>query len=175
MQSRATPEPLTPPPITTTSTSGRSPPLSSITPLVKNLAAELRKRGVSMSVASLRAYGLNEDLLDELALTRISGLTFAPEAGTQRMRDVVNKNVTEAHVAESAERVFSRGLARVKLYFMIGLPTETDEDVDGIAATGRRMLDIGMRHVGRRAEVTVSVSGKAYLSTPLTASAGQSA
>ena len=73
---------------------------SSITPLVKQLAGELRKRGVSMSVASLRAYGLNEDLLDELALTRISGLTFAPEAGTQRMRDVVNKNVTEAHIEE---------------------------------------------------------------------------
>jgi radical SAM superfamily enzyme YgiQ (UPF0313 family) len=77
---------------------------SSITPLVKTIAAELRKRNVSMSVASLRAYGLNDDLLDELATTRISGLTFAPEAGTQRMRDVVNKNITEAHVAESSGR-----------------------------------------------------------------------
>ena len=102
---------------------------SSITPLVKQLAGELRKRGVSMSVASLRAYGLNEDLLDELALTRISGLTFAPEAGTQRMRDVVNKNVTEAHIEESSRRVFSRGWHRLKLYFMIGLPTEEDDDV----------------------------------------------
>ncbi|TMQ19553.1 MAG: TIGR03960 family B12-binding radical SAM protein, partial [Deltaproteobacteria bacterium] len=105
---------------------------SSITPLVKQVAGELRRRGVSMSVASLRAYGLNEDLLDELALTRISGLTFAPEAGTQRMRDVVNKNVTEAHIEESSRRVFSRGWHRLKLYFMIGLPTETDDDVRGI-------------------------------------------
>jgi radical SAM superfamily enzyme YgiQ (UPF0313 family) len=71
---------------------------SSITPLVKTLATELRKRKVSMSVASLRAYGLNEDILDEIAQMRITGLTFAPEAGTQRMRDVVNKNITEAHV-----------------------------------------------------------------------------
>jgi radical SAM family uncharacterized protein/radical SAM-linked protein len=131
---------------------------SSITPLVKQLAGELRKRGVSMSVASLRAYGLNEDLLDELALTRISGLTFAPEAGTQRMRDVVNKNVTEAHIEESARRVFSRGWHRLKLYFMIGLPTEEDDDVRGIVETGQRMLRVGRQLVGQRAEVTVSVS-----------------
>jgi len=131
---------------------------SSITPLVKNLAAELRKRGVSMSVASLRAYGLNEDLLDELALTRISGLTFAPEAGTQKMRDVVNKNVTEAHIEESSRRVFSRGWHRLKLYFMIGLPTEEDEDVRGIVETGLRMLKVGRGLAGQRAEVTVSVS-----------------
>ncbi len=131
---------------------------SSITPLVKQLAGELRKRGVSMSVASLRAYGLNEDLLDELALTRISGLTFAPEAGTQRMRDVVNKNVTEAHIEESSRRVFSRGWHRLKLYFMIGLPTEEDEDVRGIVETGWRMLGVGRKITGGRAEVTVSVS-----------------
>jgi radical SAM family uncharacterized protein/radical SAM-linked protein len=131
---------------------------SSITPLVKSLAAELRKRGVSMSVASLRAYGLNEDLLDELALTRISGLTFAPEAGTQKMRDVVNKNVTEAHIEESSRRVFSRGWHRLKLYFMIGLPTEEDDDVRGIVETGLRMLKVGHGLVGHRAEVTVSVS-----------------
>jgi radical SAM family uncharacterized protein/radical SAM-linked protein len=131
---------------------------SSITPLVKQIAGELRKRGVSMSVASLRAYGLNEELLDELALTRISGLTFAPEAGTQRMRDVVNKNVTEAHIEESSRRVFARGWHRLKLYFMIGLPTEDDDDVRGIVETGLRMLQIGRGLVGHRAEVTVSVS-----------------
>ena len=131
---------------------------SSITPLVKKLAGELRKRGVSMSVASLRAYGLNEDLLDELALTRISGLTFAPEAGTQRMRDVVNKNITEAHIEESSRRVFARGWHRLKLYFMIGLPTEEDVDVSGIVETGKRMLQVGRGLTNGRAEVTVSVS-----------------
>ncbi len=131
---------------------------SSITPLVKELAAELRKRGVSMSVASLRAYGLSEDLLDELALTRISGLSFAPEAGTQRMRDVINKNVTEAHIEESTRRVFARGWHRLKLYFIIGLPTEEDDDVRGTVETGHRMLKVGRSLVGNRAEVTVSVS-----------------
>ncbi|HPH66233.1 MAG TPA: TIGR03960 family B12-binding radical SAM protein [Kofleriaceae bacterium] len=131
---------------------------SSIAPLIKSVAGQLRQRGVSMSVASLRAYGLGEALLDELAMTRISGLTFAPEAGTQRMRDVVNKNITEAHVEESARRVFERGWHRLKLYFMIGLPTEEDEDVAGVVATGARMLRVGRQYVGKRAEVTVSVS-----------------
>jgi radical SAM family uncharacterized protein/radical SAM-linked protein len=131
---------------------------SSITPLVRALGAQLRDRGVSMSVASLRAYGLGEEILDEMAQTRITGLTFAPEAGTQRMRDVVNKNVTEAHVEESSRRVFARGWHRLKLYFMIGLPTEEDEDVAGIVQTGERMLRIGRGLVGGKAEVTVSVS-----------------
>src|SRR5262249_649651 len=120
--------------------------------------SKLRARKVALGVSSLRAYGLNEDLLDEMASVRATGLTFAPEAGTQRMRDVVNKNVTEAHIRESAERVFRRGWNRLKLYFMIGLPTETDEDVCGIVETGARMLGIGKKAVGGDAEVTVSVS-----------------
>jgi radical SAM-linked protein len=111
-----------------------------------------------MSVASLRAYGLGEEILDEMAQTRISGLTFAPEAGTQRMRDVVNKNVTEEHIEESSRRVFSRGWNRLKLYFMVGLPTEEDDDVRGIISTGERMLKVGHKLVGSKAEVTVSVS-----------------
>jgi radical SAM family uncharacterized protein/radical SAM-linked protein len=131
---------------------------SCITPLVQRVARELRDRKVSLSVSSLRAYGLGEEILDEMATMNVSGLTFAPEAGTQRMRDVVNKNVTEAHVEQSAERVFARGWHRLKLYFMIGLPTEEDGDVLGIVETGQRMLEVGRRHVGRRAEVTVSVS-----------------
>jgi radical SAM family uncharacterized protein/radical SAM-linked protein len=131
---------------------------SAITPLVKKVTEELRARKVSLSVSSLRAYGLNEDVLDDLASVRATGLTFAPEAGTQRMRDVVNKNVTEEHVEQSAHRVFARGWNRLKLYFMIGLPTEQDEDVAGIVDTGERMLRVGRQHVRRRAEVTVSVS-----------------
>ena len=131
---------------------------SAITPLVKQVMSELRPRKISLSVSSLRAYGLNEDILDEMASMRITGLTFAPEAGTQRMRDVVNKNITEAHIEESSRRVFARGWNRLKLYFMIGLPTEEDGDVAGIVATGERMLQVGLRHMGRRAEVTVSVS-----------------
>ena len=131
---------------------------SCITPLVREVSKRLAGKKVSLSVSSLRAYGLGEEILDEMASSRITGLTFAPEAGTQRMRDVVNKNVTAAHIEESAERVFGRGWNRLKLYFMIGLPTETDEDVRGIVETGERMQTVGRRHVGKQAEVTVSVS-----------------
>jgi radical SAM superfamily enzyme YgiQ (UPF0313 family) len=72
----------------------------------------LKGEKVSLSVSSLRAYGLGEELLDQIQRVRATGLTFAPEAGTQRMRDVVNKNVTEEQLMETAERVFSRGWAR---------------------------------------------------------------
>jgi len=132
---------------------------SCIAPLVKKVMERLKDEKVSLSVSSLRAYGLGEELLDEIQSVRATGLTFAPEAGTQRMRDVVNKNVTEAQLMETAERVFSRGWSKMKLYFMIGLPTERDEDVLGIVETGRKARDIGRRvQKGKAPTVTVSVS-----------------
>jgi len=130
---------------------------SCVTPLVKTAMAKLRDEKVSLSVSSLRAYGLNDDLLAEMATMRAGGLTFAPEAGTQRMRDVITKNVTEEDIIESAHRVFSRGFHRMKLYFMIGLPTETDEDVRGIVETAARVQAIGRRYQAG-AMVTASVS-----------------
>jgi len=132
--------------------------VSYINPLISRLAPELAEQGVSLSVSSLRAYGLEPELLDELKRIRAGGLTFAPEAGTERMRSVVNKNVTEAQLQETAERVFSRGWQRMKLYFMIGLPTEEDDDVRGIVQTGARTAETGKRVGGRRVDVTVSVS-----------------
>src|SRR4051812_43141782 len=130
---------------------------SCVTPLVKTAMARLRDEKVSLSVSSLRAYGLNEDLLGEMATMRAGGLTFAPEAGTQRMRDVITKNVTEEDIIESAHRVFGRGFQRMKLYFMIGLPTEEDADVRGIVETASRVQAIGRQHL-RAARVTTSVS-----------------
>jgi radical SAM family uncharacterized protein/radical SAM-linked protein len=131
--------------------------VSCISPLIKRLVEKTAPERVSLSVASLRAYGLAEDLLDDMRKVRASGLTFAPEAGTQRMRDVINKNVTEEQLLETAERTFSRGFDRMKLYFIIGLPTEEDEDVLGIASVGKNALAVGKR-VGGRPKVTVSVS-----------------
>jgi radical SAM family uncharacterized protein/radical SAM-linked protein len=131
---------------------------SCISPLMSELMKELQSRKVSLSVASLRAYGLPETTLDEMSSYRAQGLTFAPEAGTQRMRDVINKNVTEDDIATTAHRVFERGWKRMKLYFMIGLPTEEDDDVRGIMKMGRRMKDIGFSYHGRAAGITVSVS-----------------
>jgi radical SAM family uncharacterized protein/radical SAM-linked protein len=132
--------------------------VSSIHPLIQRLVEKTAPERVSLGVASLRAYGLSPDLLDDMRKVRASGLTFAPEAGTQRMRDVINKNVTEAQLLETAERVFSRGFDSMKLYFIIGLPTEQDEDVHGIAQVGKNALSVGKRVSKTRPKVTVSVS-----------------
>ena len=105
------------------------------------LGQELERRKVSFSVSSLRASGVKESLAREIAKVRKTGFTIAPEAGTQRMRDVINKNVTEADVMNSCSVAFEEGWSGMKMYFMIGLPTETDEDVQGIAELGRKVRD----------------------------------
>ena len=88
---------------------------------------------VNLSVPSLRADNFSRELMQKLQTLRKSGLTFAPEAGTQRLRDVINKNLTEDEILTTCANAFSGGWSNVKLYFMLGLPTETDEDVLGIA------------------------------------------
>jgi radical SAM superfamily enzyme YgiQ (UPF0313 family) len=117
----------------------------------------------ALGVSSLRAYGLEENVMLDMQKVRASGVTFAPEAGTQRMRDVINKNVTEEQLMQTAERVFSRGWSGMKLYFMVGLPTEEEEDVREIPRVGGRARDIGKRvkrelKIGGAPNVTVSVS-----------------
>lgn len=141
---------------------------SCVSPLVKNLMAKLKERRVSLSVSSLRAYGLTGDLLDEIADVRNTSLTFAPEAGTQRMRDVINKNITEEDIAQSAHNIFSRGWRKMKLYFMIGLPTETDEDVTGIAETAARMLNIAKKYYKHWKMVNVTASISSFVPKPHT-------
>ena len=88
---------------------------------------------VSLSVPSLRADNFSRELMQKVQTLRKSGLTFAPEAGTQRLRDVINKNLSEEEILSSCTNAFAGGWNNVKLYFMLGLPTETDEDVLGIA------------------------------------------
>ena len=104
---------------------------------LKELTDELipycEKSHVSLSVPSLRADNFSRELMQKLQTGKKSGLTFAPEAGTQRLRDVINKNLTEEEILSTCENAFSGGWSNVKLYFMLGLPTETDEDVLGIA------------------------------------------
>ena len=142
---------------------------SCISPLIKKVLARLEEEGqpISLSVSSLRAYGLGEDTLDDLAATKTGGLTFAPEAGTQRMRDVVNKNVSEEDILESAHRVFSKGWQKMKLYFMIGLPGELDEDVLGIVETANRVQNVGWRYHGR-GTVRVTASTSSHVPKPHT-------
>ena len=131
---------------------------SCVAPLIKEVMKELVPRRVSLGISSLRAYGLPEEVLDDISQVKATGLTFAPEAGSQRMRDVVNKNVSEQDIYETCRRVFSRGWDRAKLYFMIGLPTEEDEDVLGIADMGRQARHIGDQEAKRRVRITVAVS-----------------
>jgi radical SAM family uncharacterized protein/radical SAM-linked protein len=142
---------------------------SCIAPLVKKVVDALVPEKVSLGVSSLRAYGLEENVLDDMQRVRATGVTFAPEAGSQRMRDVINKNVTEEQLMETAERIFSRGWTKMKLYFMIGLPTEDESDVREIVKVGERARQVGKRVKGALREqgkpngggaptVTVSVS-----------------
>lgn len=131
---------------------------SAVTPLVLELLDKLQKENATLGISSLRAYGLDERIFDKLAEVKNSSLTFAPEAGSQRMRDVINKNISNEDMMKTAADVFSRGWSKMKLYFMIGLPTEEDEDVRAIMETGRDAR-LTARRVGVHSPaVTVSVS-----------------
>jgi radical SAM-linked protein len=113
---------------------------------------------VALSVSSMRVYGLTHELATDLARVRRTGFTIAPEAGTQRLRDLINKGITDADIEAAAEIAWSQGWSGLKMYFMIGLPTETDADVEAIARTGIRVHELA-RAAGRRsATVTVSTS-----------------
>ncbi|MGI5960043.1 MAG: TIGR03960 family B12-binding radical SAM protein [Massiliimalia sp.] len=117
---------------------------------------------VNLSLPSLRIDNFSEELLEKVKKVRKSGLTFAPEAGTQRMRDVINKNVTEEDIFSSCQIAFEGGYTGVKLYFMLGLPTETMEDCEGIIDLAQKIVDLYYnmpgRPKGRGVNVTVSVS-----------------
>jgi radical SAM family uncharacterized protein/radical SAM-linked protein len=127
-------------------------------PLVTLLGEELERRKVSFSVSSLRASGVTESLAREIARVRKTSFTIAPEAGSQRMRDVINKNITEQDVMNSCSVAFSEGWSAMKMYFMMGLPTETDEDVSGIAELGRKVRELGKNKFNKSVKVTCSAS-----------------
>jgi len=131
---------------------------SAVTPLVIELLDKLHKENATLGISSLRAYGLDERILDKLAEVKNTSLTFAPEAGSQRMRDVINKNVSEEDLINTAASVFSRGWSKMKLYFMIGLPTEEDEDVIAIMETAGKARKKAMEVGVRNPTITVSVS-----------------
>lgn len=131
---------------------------SAVTPLVIELLDKLSKENATLGISSLRAYGLDERILDKMAEVKNSSLTFAPEAGSQRMRDVINKNVSEEDLLKTAVSVFSRGWTKMKLYFMIGLPTEDDSDVIAIMETAGKARQKATECGVRNPTVTVSVS-----------------
>ncbi len=121
--------------------------------LIDDLQSDFRNERVSFSLPSLRIDSFSIELAERVQSVRKSGLTFAPEAGTQRLRDVINKNVTEENLLDSCAAAFAKGWKAVKLYFMLGLPTETDEDVAGIADLAQKVASLK-----RGVKVTISVA-----------------
>lgn len=133
---------------------------SDIDPMLTELLEYTAKDKINLSLPSLRMDNFSEELLEKIKKVRKSGLTFAAEGGTQRLRDVINKNITEEEIMNTCRISFEGGYASVKLYFMMGLPTETDEDIVGIAELAQRIVDlfysIENRPKGRGVQVSVS-------------------
>ena len=114
--------------------------------LTDDLMPYCAEKRINLSVPSLRADNFSRELMMKLKTQRRAGLTFAPEAGTQRLRDVINKNLTEEEILETCKNAFQGGWSNVKLYFMLGLPTETDEDVLGIADLVYKIINTWKAH-----------------------------
>jgi len=131
---------------------------TSLSELVAGVEAFTRGRRTSFTVSSLRAYGLQPEVLDFLSRSRSSSLTLAPEAGSQRLRDVINKNVTENQILEAIHRAGHWGWNRLKLYFMLGLPTETHEDLEAIRRLAFSCMDLLKGRFGRKAELSLAFS-----------------
>ena len=142
---------------------------SKINTLLTELSDFTQKEHVSLSLPSLRIDNFSTELLDTLSAVRKSGLTFAPEAGTQRLRDVINKNVTEEDVLRSCRIAFEGGYSNVKLYFMLGLPTETDEDIIGIQELTDKIMELfaKTRRKGGKG-LSISVSLSTFIPKPFT-------
>lgn len=141
-----------------------------IVKLLEKLTSWSSDEKVNISLPSLRVDGFSEDILNKLKTVRKSGLTFAPEAGTQRLRDAINKNVQEDELIETCSKAFNGGWNKVKLYFMIGLPTETYEDVEGIAHLSQKVVDTFYRceNKPKGKGVTVTISTASFVPKPFT-------
>ena len=140
---------------------------SYLEPLTQKLISEFKKDRVSVSLPSLRIDSFSVKLAQEVQAVRKSGLTFAPEAGSQRMRDVINKGVTEEDLMNAVGAAFANGWSQVKLYFMIGLPTETDEDVLAIAKLAQ-MVQWKYKQVTGKGGAKVTVSVANFVPKPYT-------
>ena len=138
--------------------------------LCDDLEAYCDSHHVGLSLPSLRADNFSMALTERLAKGRKAGLTFAPEAGTQRLRDAINKNLTEEDLMESLRRAFSNGWNAVKLYFMLGLPTETDEDIIGIAEMANHVIHTWREYASNKSRgVRITVSTSWFVPKPFTA------
>lgn len=141
-----------------------------ITPLLSEMADWTAEQKINIALPSLRIDTFSEELVEKLNLIRRSGLTFAPEAGSQRMRDVINKNLTEEDIMKSVRIAFRNDYSAVKLYFMLGLPYETPEDVDAIVDLGKQIVEAYYEDPDRRKgrNLTVNVSASPFVPKPFT-------
>ena len=139
---------------------------SCIQPVINQILEKHGAEGVGISLPSLRVDSFDVGLAESVQTTRKSGLTFAPEAGSQRLRDVINKGVTEENLLGAAEAAFKKGWSTIKLYFMVGLPTETQEDIDGIVDLAKKVANLGTQ-LGRR-NITVTIATSVFVPKPHT-------
>ncbi|MGN0528175.1 MAG: TIGR03960 family B12-binding radical SAM protein, partial [Eubacterium sp.] len=143
---------------------------SNVNEMLTSLIDWTVKDKINLSLPSLRVDNFSDELVDKLNKVRKSGLTFAPEAGTQRLRDVINKNVTRDEVLSTCNKAFDNGWTSVKLYFMMGLPTETMEDIEGIANLAMDVVHAFYNNPNRQkgTGVQVSVSCSSFIPKPFT-------
>lgn len=139
-------------------------------PMLEKMLEWTEPKHISLSLPSLRIDNFSKELLQKTNHIRKSGLTFAPEAGTQRLRDVINKNVTEDEIFRTCLTAFEGGYTAVKLYFMLGLPTETDADLEGIAELGQKIVDLYYHQENKTKgkPVSVSISVSTFVPKPFT-------
>ena len=131
---------------------------SQILDLLERINNQFGGTNLSVSLPSLRIETFSIDLMDSLQNTRRSGFTLAPEAGSERIRNIINKPIDSKALVETAKEIYSRGWHTIKLYFMIGHPTETLEDIDAIINLCKEVRDAGRQIIGRRAQVNAGVS-----------------
>lgn len=138
--------------------------------LADDLIKEFKPKNVNLSLPSLRIDSISLKLLDEVNQVRKSGLTFAPEAGTQRLRDVINKGLTEEDILSACDKAFRSGWNTIKLYFMIGLPTETYDDLQGIVDLANKIVDTyyAVPKNERTKGLSVTVSASTFVPKPFT-------
>jgi radical SAM family uncharacterized protein len=140
-----------------------------LTEVCDGLLEYCEPRNINLNLPSLRADGFSMSIMERLQKARKTSITFAPEAGTQRLRDAINKNVTEEELLQSCRTVFEGGCSAVKLYFMLGLPTETDEDVVGIADLATKVYWTWRNYSSNRARgIRITVSTSFFVPKPFT-------
>lgn len=138
--------------------------------LANNLLTEFTSKGINLSLPSLRIDAFSLELMNKIQSVRKSSVTFAPEAGTQRLRNVINKNLTEEDILNGCKLLFDGGWNRVKLYFMMGLPTETQEDLEAIGILADKIVEqyFKMPKENRKRNVTVVLSTSCFVPKPFT-------